>query len=381
MATNTHPSIQKAFDPLEDPRQAHKVEHPLENILFIILSGILCGAEKFTEIVAFGQSQRAWLENYLVLTNGIPSDDTLNRTLGLLAADNFTACFMSWMRLLGVEHAGQIAIDGKLLRGSGSKQRLGKDALDMVSAFAVEQGLTLTQKIVDEKSNEITAIPHLLALLDLAGCVVTIDAIGCQTDIATDIIDAEADYTLALKRNQGNLYEDAEAMFEYLVDKQPEALDYCKTVDKDHGRLEVRECWTYDPHKYTEYFRTLPLWDGLQKIVVVQSERTMNDKTSTQLRYFISSLNEVAAVHLNYVRSHWAIENNAHWQLDVALREDAHQLKARTTAANLSVIRQLVRNLLAKDKTLKGSIRAKMLKCAWNTKDREAILNQLFASL
>ncbi len=381
MITETNSIIQQAFTEIEDPRQQHKVEHPLENILFITLCGILCGAEKFTEIVSFAHSQKPWLQQYLNLENGIPSDDTLNRTLGLIATASFSQCFLAWMKLLGIDPEIQVAIDGKLLRGSGSKPLKGKDALDMVTAFAVTQGLTLAQQVVSEKSNEITAIPHLLNMLNLKGCVVTIDAMGCQKTIVSQIVEAGADYVIALKKNQGHLYEDANEMFDYLLKHDSNKLDHTKTTEKGHGRLEIRECWTFDPRLYADYFRTLAHWVGIQRIAVVRSRRLVQGVETIKTRFFISSVEEGAVAHLRYVRSHWAIENKAHWILDVALREDAHQLKHRTTAANLSILRQLVRNLLTRDTKLKGSTRTKILRCSWNINDRELILRQLFPSL
>ena len=377
MTQKSKPTLAETFSHIEDPRQQHKVEHPLVNILFIIFCGVLCNAENFIEIEAFSKSEKDWFGKFLDLSNGLPSHDTLSRTLGLLDEETLQKVFVAWVGLLCGKVKGQIAIDGKKLLGTGSKLESGKDALVMVTAFAVELGLTLGQRSVEAKSNEITAIPHLLEILDLNGCVVTLDAMGCQTKIVKKIRKQGGDYIISLKENQGNLYTDTTQMFEYLVREEPSKLSYARTTSKGHGRIEVRECWTYSPQDYSEHFRTIDQWQDLKSVVMVQAQRTIGNKTEIKMRFFISSLTDEAKQQLEYIRGHWQIENSAHWVMDVALKEDAHQLKERATAKNLSILRQMVRNLLKMDKS-KGSIQTKMKQCGWNATKREDILGNIF---
>ena len=380
MTFNTQTTIHEAFSELDDPRQAVKVEHPLINILFITLCGILCGADSWTEIELFGRSQAGWLSEFLDLRSGIPSHDTLGRTFALIEPEGFSRCFGEWMKAAGAKRGKQVAVDGKVMCGSRDKG-IGREALDMVSAFAVEMGLTLAQRQVAEKSNEITAIPFLLEMLALADCVVTIDAMGCQTEIADQIVEQGGDYILSLKGNQGQLHEDTQEMFAYLekIDFAQVAHSYHRQVGKGHGRLEIRECWTFSPQESADYFRTLDKWRGLATLVMVRSQRQFGQKTETETRYFISSLTTSAQEHLRFIRSHWAIENQLHYVLDVAFREDTHRARQGHSAANLAVVRHLVLNLLRQDASLKGGVHAKRLRCAWDLAFRFKVLKPLLA--
>lgn len=373
-------TIHEAFDGLEDPRQEWKVEHPLVNLIFLTVCGTLCGADNWTEIEGFGQAQQSWLGEYLDLTAGIPSHDTLGRVFGNLDGESFSQCFVVWMSSIAERQGRQIAIDGKVLCGSRDKG-VGREAIDMVSAFAVEAGLTLAQRKVDEKSNEITAIPFLLDMLTLQDTVVTIDALGCQTEIAEQIVNRGGDYILALKGNQGQLHEDVADMFAYFekIGFKDVAHTYTRQVNDGHGRLEVRECWVFSPHEYAPYFRTLDKWPSLRSVVMVISERHLNQQLTRERRFFISSLAEHARSHLALIRSHWAIENQLHWVLDVAFREDHHRAREAESAANLAIVRHLVLNLLRQDKSFKGGIHAKRLKCAWDVSYRLRVLHQLFS--
>ncbi len=372
-------SIHQGFASLEDPRQEWKVEHPLVNVIFLTICGVLCGADSWTEIQAFGDAQERWLAEYLDLTNGIPAHDTLGRVFGRLDGASFSECFVVWMSGLAEQQGKQIAIDGKVMCGSRDRA-IGREAIDMVSAFAVEAGLTLAQRKVGQKSNEITAIPFLLELLALEETVVTIDAMGCQTDIAEQIIEGGGDYILALKGNQGQLEEDVTEMFAYFEKTafKDVTYSYHRQVNRGHGRLEIRECWVFSPHDYAPYFRTLAKWQGLRSAVMVRSQRHIDQKVETERRFFISSLTEKAKTHLNYIRGHWGIENRLHWVLDVAFREDHHRARQGESAANLAIVRHIVLNLLRQDKSFNGGVHAKRLKCAWDVTYRLKVMERLF---
>lgn len=381
MIQNKPTTIHAAFSSMEDPRQAGKVEHPLVNVIFLTICGVLCGADNWTEIEAFGYAQAEWLSQYLDLAGGIPSHDTLGRVFAQLDAASFSDCFLVWMVAIAEREGKQIAIDGKVMCGSRDSG-IGREAIDMVSAFAVEAGLTLAQRKVDEKSNEITAIPFLLEMLAIEETVVTIDAMGCQTDIAQQVIDGGGDYILALKGNQGQLHEDVAEMFAYFakIGFQDVAHSYYRQVNKGHGRLEIRQCWLFSPHEYSQYFRTLDSWPALQAVILVHAERRVGAKVETEPRFFISSLAADAQAHLGFIRAHWAIENKLHWVLDVAFREDKHRARQGDSAANLAVIRHLVLNLLRQETSFRGGLHAKRLKCAWDVNYRLRVLDRLFSA-
>jgi predicted transposase YbfD/YdcC len=270
---------------------------------------------------------------------------------------------------------GIVAVDGKQLRRSHDKG-IGKEAIHMVSAWGVANGLVLGQRKVDEKSNEITAIPQLLEALDLKDCIVTIDAMGCQTEIAQQIVDQNGDYLLSLKGNQGQLHEDVIEMFDYFqeIAFQGVAHDYHKTVNKGHGRLEVRECWTFEPAVWSEYFRTLDKWAGLQAVAMIRTQRQEGEKVTTETRYFITSLTAQAEKILFAARNHWAIENGLHWVLDIAFNEDQSRIRQGQASENLAVIRHLVLNLLSLEHSLNVGKKNKRLRCAWDVDYREKVL-------
>jgi predicted transposase YbfD/YdcC len=261
---------------------------------------------------------------------------------------------------------GQVVpIDGKMLRRSHD-ETLGKKAIHMVSAWAVENQLVLGQVKVDDKSNEITAIPQLLDLLEIAGCIVTIDAMGCQKEISKKIIGKDADYALALKENQGGLYEDVQELFSYAEETEFADCDYHKTVEKDHGRIEIRECWTISSPEYMPYLRDLSDWANLRTIVRVKRERRLGLKVETEVKYYISSLLSSAQHILSVVRGHWGIENQLHWVLDIAFREDECRLRKGNGAQNFAVLRHIALNLLRQESTCKRGIKTKRLKAGWN---------------
>jgi predicted transposase YbfD/YdcC len=368
--------IETHFAAVSDPRQYGKVDHPLINIIFITLCGVLCGADDWVAITDFAQAQEEWLAKYLDLKNGLPSHDTLGRTFAIIDREEFQQGFLSWMSSVSQLIAGVVAIDGKQLRRSHDKG-IGKEAIHMVSAWSVANGLVLGQRKVDEKSNEITAIPLLLEALDLTGCIVTIDAMGCQREIAQQIVEQAGDYVLSLKGNQGQLHQDVTAMFDYFEGIAFKEIDhdYHKTVNKGHGRLEIRECWVFEPAAWSDYFRTLDKWAGLQSVVMIRSQRQEGEKVTSETRYFITSLAAQAAKILQTARHHWGIENELHWVLDVAFNEDQSRVRQGYAAENLAVIRHLVLNLLSQEQSHKVGKKNKRLRCAWDVAYREKVLS------
>lgn len=360
--------VQEHFGELEDPRRTYLNDHPLINILTITLCAVVAGAEGWTDVENFGKQKQAWLSQYLDLENGIPSHDTLGRVFARLDPRSFRQSFLSWVQAVFEVTEGQVlAIDGKKLRRSHNKT-LGKEAISMVSAWATANHLVLGQVKVKSKSNEITAIPALLAILDLTGCIVTIDALGTQTEIAQQIVDQGGDYLLPVKENQKQLYEDIELFFKLAQqnDFAKVTHTYHRTVNGGHGRIEVRQCWAISGADSLAFLRSDGLWSQLQCIVMIQSERRIQENVSSQTHYFITSLSNDARAILAAKRAHWGIENGLHWVLDVAFREDDSRVRHGNADQNLAVIRHMALNLLKQEKTAKGGIKAKRLQAAWN---------------
>jgi len=354
------------FSFLEDPRVDRTKLHPLINILVIALTAVICGAEGWTDVELFGQSKRHWLAKFLDLSNGIPSHDTFGRVFAALDADQFQVCFTSWVQALCEKLDGQVvAIDGKTLRRSHD-QTIGREAIHMVSAWATRSQLVLAQTEVDAKSNEITAIPAVLKLLDIMGCIVTIDAIGCQKEIASQIIEQGADYVLALKANQGTLHHDVQSLFVYAEETDFADCDYHKTVGKGHGRIEVRECWTTSDAEYFAFLDKPERWSAFQTIAMVRATRRVGEQVETETRYYISSLPSDAKQILAAVRQHWHIENRVHWVLDVSFREDDSRIRSGNAPQNMAVLRHMALNLIKREQTSSRSIRAKRLKAGWD---------------
>jgi predicted transposase YbfD/YdcC len=361
-------SIKKHFGKIKDPRVDRTKRHLLLDIILIAICGIICGADSWVDIEMFGKSKEEWLKTFLPLPNGIPSHDTFGRVFAALNPEEFEKSFLEWVKAINELTQGQvIAIDGKQLRGSHDREN-GKNAIYMVSAWATENELVLGQRKVDEKSNEITAIPKLLKLLEISGCIVTIDAIGTQTKITKTIVERGGDYLLAVKENQGNLYEDIQDLFE---DDQPynfegAPYDYAKSVNKDHGRIEIRQCWTISDLEYLAQIRERERWHGLKSLVRLVSERRIGDESEIQTRYFITSLESNAEKILKVKRSHWGIENRLHWVLDIAFNEDHSRVRKDNAPQNFAILRHMAINLLKQEHSLKVGIKAKRLKCGWD---------------
>jgi len=361
-------NVEKHFGQIKDPRIARSKRHKLIDIISISILAVICGAEGWVDIENFGKGKTHWLQTFLELPNGIPSHDTFGRVFSLINPEEFQMSFQSWVQSIREFTKGQIiALDGKQLRGS-KDGFLGKRAIYMVSAWAEANELVLGQRKVDEKSNEITAIPELLKLISVAGCIITIDAMGTQTKIAKAIIEAGADYLLSVKKNQGHLYQDISWLFEYdQKNKFKDApYDYVKTVNKGHGRIEVRECWSIADPEYIQSLKGVSKWKGLKSLSMVRATRITDKKTTVKTRYYISSLPSKAKYLLNVARRHWSIENELHWVLDVALREDHSRIRKKHAPENFAVLRHMALSLLKQEKTAKGGIHAKQLQAAWN---------------
>jgi predicted transposase YbfD/YdcC len=361
-------ALSEHFATLEDPRVERTKLHPLLSIVTIALCAVICGAETWNDLEEFGRAKAEWLKSFLELPNGIPSHDTFNRVFQALDPKQFQTCFLNWMKAVAeVLPAQVIALDGKTVRGSHD-QIGGKAAIHMVSAWAASNRLVLAQVKVDAKSNEITAIPELLRALTIKGCIVTIDAMGTQREIAKQIIEQDGDYVLALKENQGTLYQDVVEMFAHAKAGTIEELvvEDARTIDKGHGRIDVRRyrvipdgdvlAWLQEGHK----------WPGLSAIGMVEAERRIGDKRTTETRYYLLSTPLKARGLGQAVRSHWGIENRVHWVLDVAFHEDQSRIRAGHAAENFAVLRHLALNLLQHHPTKGLSVRTRRMKAAWD---------------
>jgi predicted transposase YbfD/YdcC len=365
-----HPvsSLTAHYSSLEDPRIDRTKLHELRDILVIAICGVICGADGWVSIEQFGNAKLDWLRTILELPNGIPSHDTFGRVFARLDPEQFQHCFMSWVQAISEVTEGEVlAVDGKTLRRS-KDGTLGKDAIHMVSAWASANRLTLTQKKVDDKSNEITAIPALLELLELKGCIVTTDALGCQTEIASTVIEGEGDYVLPVKNNQKTLRQDIESLFDYAHEEDFEDVehDFHRTVDGGHGRIEIRRTWTISDPEFIDWLDPNNRWADLQSIGMVEGERRVDGKTERETRYYISSLSGEAEEFAHAVRSHWGIENCVHWVLDIAFREDDSRVRKGHGAENLAILRRLALNLLRHETTATCGIKNKRLKAAWD---------------
>ena len=360
------------FSPLGDPRIDRKKPHKLIDIIVLSVSAMASGADGWEAIEEFGKEKRDWLRKFVPLENGVPSHDCIAYVLSRVSPHQFRECFMSWTQAVMKEVDGEvIAVDGKTARGSRDRKNK-RNPLHMVSAWACQNRLVLGQEATQEKSNEITAIPKLLALLELKGCIVTIDAMGCQRAIAEQIINQKGDYVLGLKGNQGKLHEAVEDFFIAADANQfsEVAHDYLEEVDKDHGRLEIRRYWI------TEELRTLPdtrSWKGLRSIGMVERECLQGDTRTVERRYFINSIPAKADRFARAVRGHWGVENPLHWRLDVVFGDDASRIRKGNGPAIMTSIRHLCMNLFESESS-SMSLAKKRRKAAWNDDYRAKVI-------
>ncbi len=347
------------FKGIRDPRIERSKRHKLIDIVVIVIVGVICGADSWDDIAMVAEEKEEWLKKFLELPNGIPSHDTIARVFSRISARQFETCFALWMKTTATLTDGQVvAIDGKRLRGSFDKGS-DKSAIHMVSAWATENGVVLGQVKVDAKSNEITAIPKLLEVLELSGCIITTDAMGCQKAIGAQIIEKGADYVFGLKGNQGNTLGAVEMHFDTTNSK----LDSLTTTDADHGRIETRKYEIVAAIEVPE----LADWPGCKSAVMVTSTRETKEKTTTESRFYISSLEPDVATLAKAIRSHWGIENSLHHVLDVTFGEDHSRVRVGESPENLAVVRHVAINLLKQEKTFKGSTPRKRLKCAMSS--------------
>jgi predicted transposase YbfD/YdcC len=371
-------SIHQAFQDLDDPRANNRI-HPLINVVFTALVAVIAGANDFTEIEEFAHAKQAFLSKFLNLNEGIPTHDTFARIFARLNPSSWQTCLLDWIRvrLQGHLKSDHIAIDGKVLRGSNSDEM---KAVCLVNAWSTRLGLCLTQTTVNQKSNEITALPHVietLDLFDLTGTTITIDAMGAQREIARLLTQKQAMYLLALKDNQPKLAGDVRWLFEDAQNRNFEGVphDFHSTKEVAHGRVEVRQCWVLSDLSYLEPHA----WPGLERVVLIESIRTLKGVTSRESRYYLSSVTSGAAATLATVRAHWGVENALHWELDVVFAEDAHRVQAGHSAANLGGLRRFALNLLRCTPSPRKnmSLKNKRARAGWDDSFLEAVLMQL----
>lgn len=361
-----HLAIFDFFDDVPEPRVERSRRHALMDILVIALLTMICVGEGWEDMEEFGLAKEDWLKTFLGLPNGIPSADTFRRVLGALDPVAFNACFVAWVQELSQGTRGKlVAIDGKTVRHSFDRAT-GKKALHIVNAWVADNRLTLGQLATEEKSNEITAIPKLLDLLDVRGATVTVDAMGCQKEIAKKIIERGADYVMGLKGNQGTARKEVESFFSDATAHEFRDVQHSfhETVDgSEHGRVEVRRIWA---SQQLDWFEDLPKWTGLQSIIMVESERTVDGQTSMEKRYYWSSHSASAEVLAGMIRGHWSIENQLHWCLDVGFNEDQSRIRTDHGPENIALLRKVAMNLAKSERTHKRGIQAKRKLAAWN---------------
>jgi len=353
------------FDDIDDPRLERTKFHLLQDILVIAICAIICGAEGPTAIAEYARDKQEWLKTFLSLPNDIPSHDTIGRVIALIDPHQFQSCFLRWVQGICDLLPGEVvAIDGKTLRHSFDTE-LEQSPIHIVSAWAASNRVVLGQLKVNDKSNEITAIPELIDALDITDCIISIDAMGCQKQIASGIRAKNADYALALKRNQGRLFTEVQDLFEHArsATSAQSCLDYYETSERSHGRREVRCYWTTDA---IEGLSTKDDWPGLRSVGMVETERTLAGETTREQRFYILSIPSNAQVFGQAVRSHWGIENRVHWILDVTFREDDSRIRMGHGPENFAVLRHIALNLLHHERSFQGSVKTKRLKCGWN---------------
>jgi len=366
---STDNNLMSIFGSIDDPRSHINQLHNLVDILFIGIISVICGAETWKQMIEFANSKEKFQKKFLELPNGIPSEDTINRVFSSIDSSQFESCFIDWVNSISNLLQGQvIAIDGKTIRGAKSKGK--KSPVHMVSAWANQNNLVLGQVRVNEKSNEITAIPELIDKLFIEGNIITIDAMGTQTDIADKIIENKADYILAVKENQPQLLEEIKDEFRFSRDIETDT-----DIDFGHGRIETRTCSVISDFQFIEDDKK---WNKLQQIIKIESIREFknsNKQSEKATRYYIASLIDTAANYQKNIRSHWGVENKLHWTLDVAFSEDASRKRNNNAAQNYSILLKIALNLLKNEKTEKQGIAGKRLKAGWNEDYLLKVLN------
>lgn len=350
------------FAELDDPRRCYgNKRHELSDILALTILAVISGAESWVDVEEFGLNKESWLINFLKLPNGIPSHDTIGRVFSRLNPEHLEQCFLTWVKsLIQVNGTEVIAIDGKTIRRSYDGEHR---AIHMISAWATQNGLVLGQLKTKDKSNEITAIPELLGMIDVAGCTVTIDAMGCQRTIAQAILEQGGDYILALKGNQKTLHDDVQFYFETARKKAFRGIEHdeYETIEKGHGRIETRRYWVTKQIGWLDEHQ----WPGLKAIGCVESIREMKDKITCEQRYFLASISAEAVRFADAVRRHWSVENCLHWSLDVTFNEDQCRVRKDNAPENFAVIRHIALNLVKHEQS-KGSLKGKRKRAGWN---------------
>ena len=362
--TNLH----EYFGKIKDPRINRKKKHLLIDIIVLSVIAVICGAESWDSIEEFGNSRKDFLKKILDLPNGIPSHDTINRVFSLIKPEQFEEIFCRWtdsIRERGI-NAEVLSIDGKTVRGSKDSYH-NKPPLHLVSVWANTNGITLGQRKVEGKTNEITAIPELLDMIDIKGCIVTIDALGTQRKIAEKIVNHGAEYILALKGNHEYLKEDVESLCNRISADSND-----KTIEKSHGRIETRTCHVFSQ---IDLLENKAQWENFKSVIRIEATREIKDKQSNETRYYISSLKEDAKNFNQFIRKHWGIENSLHWTLDMVFREDEQRKRQGYAAENFAVVRKVALNLLKKEDSKKMSLVTKRLKAAWDFSFLLKILN------
>ena len=369
MPKTTPRSIAEHFDTLDDPRRQASTLHSLHDILVISICAVICGADTFTAIEEYAHTKRDFLGRFLELPNGIPSHDTIGRVFALLETATFERCFLSWMASVFEATQGEVvALDGKKLRRSYDRYS-NQAAIEMVGAWASRNNLTLGALKTAPNSSEVDTLPRLIALLDLQGCIVTIDAAGCQREITKAILDQGGDYVLALKQNQGGLFDQVETLFararlpqEAVEGVLARGIGFAERTDGGHGRIEVRRCWVVAVEE--RGLVDTEGWSGLRTVAMIERERLTATKTSRERHYYITSLAADAAHVLQVVRQHWEVENRLHWVLDVAFSEDMSRVRMGHAAANLGLVRRVAASALQRESSVKRGIATKRLKAA-----------------
>jgi len=357
------PSLLEYFADLPEPRIDRCKKHALLDIITIAILASICGAEHFTEMEEFGRRKKEWLQSFLELKNGIPSHDTFARVFAVLKPSAFQERFVRWVQAVATASEGEVvAIDGKTARRSHDKGT-GIRALHLVNAWATRNRLVLGQIKVDEKSNEITAVPELLRLLEIKGCIVTVDALNTQKEIAHEIREQGADYVLALKENHPKLHAEVEGIFAAVAkdDNADGAISTSESIENNHGRTERRRCWSVEA---PPWLTGIAEWRDLKSLIKIEARREIKEQQTTEVRYYLASLDPQAERAAEAVRDHWGVENSLHWVLDVAFREDESRVRIGNAPENLALVRKITHNLLQQEKSLKRGVKTKRFAAA-----------------